>query len=316
MLFAKFFSQKNFAVIDQNLAQERSLRMRNFKKLMLRRKIMALGSLPTLPDNVMELMQKLRDPQVSVRDIIDRISRDQVLTAQILKLVNSGYYSVRNQIHTIDQAVALVGFVKVWELLVSSSVMQILAGNENELWEHSYTTSLLVRELIFEERIRCSSRLQLTTLMHDIGKVVLLKYNAKAYRNVREQCQNEGRASWIEEEAVFGVNHAEVGGWLLEGWELSEEQVVPIQEHHQEEINPTYAVDTLLIRFADCCDNMVRGIPTNSLRQDDYDKAGLGHLDVLKWAKRQEEIIAENQAPSKDPTEMSKTSMGISPAKK
>ena len=80
--------------------------MPNILKKLTRRRIMNMPELPTLPDNVIKLMHMLRDPDVSAPDVIDEINRDHVLVAQILKLVNSGYYSIRTHVSTVDHAVS------------------------------------------------------------------------------------------------------------------------------------------------------------------------------------------------------------------
>ncbi len=267
--------------------------MKNFKKMLLRKKIMKMPSLPTLPANVIELMQMLRDPKVSASQVIDSISQDQVLAAQILRLVNSGYYSVRNKVNSIEHAVALVGFVKVWEMLLSSSVMSIISGREKNLWYHSYSSSILMREMIEKEKVRCSPKLQLTMLMHDIGKIVLVNYNPQTHNEISEESQDQNRPiSELEEERI-GVNHAEVGGWLLEGWELGDDQILPISLHHSEEVPVTFACETTMIKIVDYCDNAVRGHAAVEPDPDELTATGLSHITPSKWLERHQKIIEE-----------------------
>jgi len=37
------------------------------------------------------------------------------------------------------------------------------------------------------------------------------------------------------ERAAFGVDHADVGGWMLDGWQLSPAVVAAVREHHADE---------------------------------------------------------------------------------
>ena len=261
---------------------------------------MKMPDLPTLPANVLELMQMLRDPKVPAANAIERIAQDQVLTARILKLVNSGYYSVRNKVSSIDHAVALVGFVKVWEMLLSSSVMEMISGKEKNLWLHSYSSSVLMREMVERERIRCSPKIQLTMLMHDLGKIVLLNYNPRAYRKIQDAIVEASTQCHLVEEDQMGVNHAEVAGWLLESWELSDDQIIPISQHHGNELASAYSLETCLVKVADYCDNKVRGHVCEEPPQTELNATGLNELDITDWLERHSIIMEDLGIPDLD----------------
>ena len=266
---------------------------------------MGMTDLPMLSGNVVQLMRMLKDPGVPVSKVIDAINKDQSLVAQILKLVNSGYYNVRSKVNTLDHAVALVGFVKIWELLMSTSVMNIISGKEQNIWLHSYTSSVLLREIIEEEKIQCSAKIQLTMLMHDIGKIVLSNFNSKAYRKANEESIENAIPQYKLEIKHIGVHHAEVGGWLLQAWELEDEQIIPISLHHSEkeeiEANVSdWIKETALLRIVDYIDCKARGFAVDPPCDWLVKAAELDGLDLEKWYMHQQETLASLEETAKE----------------
>ncbi|MBT4291620.1 HDOD domain-containing protein, partial [bacterium] len=53
---------------------------------------------PTLPAVYQELFSKMSDPNVSVPQLSEIVSRDQALATKILKLVNSAFYGYKSEI--------------------------------------------------------------------------------------------------------------------------------------------------------------------------------------------------------------------------
>jgi putative nucleotidyltransferase with HDIG domain len=70
-------------------------------------------------------------------------------------------------------------------------------------------------------------------LLHDIGKVALVRGDAKEYVSVVEHARESGVAPHRAEEAVWGFDHATVGGLMLEQWRLPLEHQEAVRYHHQ-----------------------------------------------------------------------------------
>ena len=71
--------------------------------------LLAVKDLPTLPTVLEEVSRLLEDPQSSSQQIAKLISRDQVLSAKVLKMVNSPIYGFPGRISTIQHALVLLG---------------------------------------------------------------------------------------------------------------------------------------------------------------------------------------------------------------
>ncbi|MBN2299372.1 MAG: HDOD domain-containing protein, partial [Deltaproteobacteria bacterium] len=64
-----------------------------------------IQSLPTLPQVVQELTKMVESPDVTAKDVGRLISSDQVLSAKVLKLVNSPFYGFPGRISSISHAI-------------------------------------------------------------------------------------------------------------------------------------------------------------------------------------------------------------------
>ncbi len=267
--------------------------MGDLKKRLIKRKILEMRDLPSLSKHVRNLMVMLRDPDADIDEIVLEINRDQSLVAQILRLVNSGYYSLPHQIDTVEQAISLVGFSKVWDLLMSTSVMTLMSNRERHLWSHSYSASMLAKEIMTQEKIRCSGKVPLAMLMHDIGKLVLLTYNDTSYRLVESMSEESREPQHNVEEKRIGVSHAETGCWLLEAWELEREYCDLILHHHDQEVDPEIATEIALMQIVDYCDSIARRKPFHEPYRPVVIAGGLEKLNLAQWSHHQQLFVKE-----------------------
>ena len=88
----------------------------------LKRAIGRVGSLPTAPNRYLALTRLLRDPDVSAARIAALIGEDPALTAQVLRMTNSAYYSAGREITDLRQAVTRLGQSALRQLVLASEV--------------------------------------------------------------------------------------------------------------------------------------------------------------------------------------------------
>ena len=100
----------------------------------LNRIIGKIEDLPTLPRTVLKITELVNNPRSSAKDLARIITDDQVLTARLLKLVNSSFYGFPQRISTVTGAIVLLGFDAIRNLLLTTSVFDIFAI---ERWQRS-----------------------------------------------------------------------------------------------------------------------------------------------------------------------------------
>ncbi|OGV55462.1 MAG: hypothetical protein A2X49_00150 [Lentisphaerae bacterium GWF2_52_8] len=112
--------------------------------------------------------------------------------------------------------------------------------------------------------VPAKNNLQLTTLLHDIGKVVFRRKCRKNYEEIVLQAKAENVPVFIKEKANFGCNHAEVGAWLMEAWQMPADIIQPIAGHHLEHTADEHMVETSILKLAnwvDCAARMGASAP-------------------------------------------------------
>lgn len=222
-------------------------------KAQIRAKVESTSNMSTIPDVVLKLRQMMDNPSMSAATVGEELSKDQVLTAKVLRLVNSGFYGFRSPITTITQAMVLLGFDVVKTLVLSASVLDILelmnkllAG----LWEHSLATARLGHVLSERLRLPNPEEVAVSGLLHDLGKVVVAQRFPAEFRQIRHTVEARGCSLAEAEREVLGVHHAEIALWLLKKWGLPSKLVYPVAYHGQ--FNPTreFADRTAVIHVA------------------------------------------------------------------
>ena len=76
------------------------------------------GKLPTVPKVTQKLIESFSDEDVSIDEIARQIAADPALTAKLLRLANSAYFHVSRTIGTVDDALRMLGFVMVRNLVL------------------------------------------------------------------------------------------------------------------------------------------------------------------------------------------------------
>lgn len=200
----------------------------------LRAEIVNAKDIPTIPVLLLRILRTLDGERASAKDLVDLMQRDQALAGRVLRLANSGFFACAREVSTLSRAVMLLGFSTVKNLALGIKIWETLAQRGGPgvamLWEHSALVGAAAR--LIAQRTRAADPEEVFTagLLHDIGKVMLRIRFAAVYDRVTT---TGGDVSLIDRERdAFGVDHARVGGWLAESWQLPEVIVEAAGGHH------------------------------------------------------------------------------------
>jgi putative nucleotidyltransferase with HDIG domain len=104
-------------------------------------------------------------------------------------------------------------------------------GDPNQLWEHS-VTSAVAAQLVARNTAQDPNLVFTAALVHDIGKIVLSEALGQTYSDLVDQVERDSYCLLEAEKRVLGVEHAEIGGRLLERWKFPQELVLAVWFHH------------------------------------------------------------------------------------
>ncbi len=193
--------------------------------------------LPTFPENILELEKLCTNPEVDYRIIADKISIDPSLSVSVLKLSNSAAFITRRRIETIIDAISLIGMKNLRAIIIASSARRILDerySSFRQVWDHCNKTAFYGRQLAMNMGCgKIAQNVYLASLLHDLGKIVLLSTSSALSEWMFTLVQNRGmRTSTVIEEVSIGISHSSIGEQIAKKWNLPDYLVEAIQWHH------------------------------------------------------------------------------------
>jgi HD-like signal output (HDOD) protein len=197
-------------------------------------------ALPSCPPVLAKVAEVCRDPSSSARDLGKVIATDEALTSRLIKLVNSAYYGLRGTISTVTQAVVVLGYQEIRNMVYAVRAEEVFVSGDAPggidlvaLWDHSLQVAVLSRELAYRTRYPIPEEVFVSGIIHDIGQVVLNQVMGPEYRKFRDRAHADSRDVAAAEEEAFGVTHAEVGRRLTEKWDFPELLQSAVAHHHR-----------------------------------------------------------------------------------
>ncbi len=199
--------------------------------------VAGLKSIPTPPLLYFDIKDELDSPNGSLQGVARLIGRDPALTAKILKIANSGLYVLPRTIADLDTAIGLLGTDMVMALVLGAhlySQLPVPGLDLDKMWMHSMAVSSLAKQIATDETgvQKLASAAGVAGLLHDVGQLVLLAEDAAAYYKIIRLSEGKEEKLVEFERQQFGVDHAQLGGYLLALWGLPDDIVAAVIGHH------------------------------------------------------------------------------------
>jgi putative nucleotidyltransferase with HDIG domain len=194
--------------------------------------------LPPSPQVLPKVLDALRHEQTTLEEVGELIALDPVLTAKLLHYCNSVYFSGREPVSNVPEAIGRVGFQTIFALVSAASGGKSFSPpaesgvDGTQLWKHSLTTAFGCK-FIAEDIGEDANLLFTAGLLHDIGRVVLAQAKGAEYGQLYNQAVTGGADSTACEKAAYGFTHADVGACLMESWKLPSQLIAAVRFHHQ-----------------------------------------------------------------------------------
>jgi HD-like signal output (HDOD) protein len=203
--------------------------------------------------------------------VAELISSDPAILAQVLKIVNSAYYGLPREIGDVRFAIAFLGLNEIYRMVLSLSAINTLAIDKkdelNEFWFHSFYTALCTKYLAKKYEPHLSlEELWSAAMLHDIGKLVYLKFFPDHYRGLSNFCKEHG-SLFSEAEKHFSLpSSAFLGTVLCDHWRLPDEIRQACETHTLEDLSAPKA-DGPSNRFQRmiCLGNLLTVLSTSEL---------------------------------------------------
>jgi len=269
-----------------------------------------LHTIPTPPAIYFDIRDELESPNGTANSVAEIIAKDPAITAKLLKVANSGFYATPRTIADLNDAITLLGMDLVLALVLSAHLYNQLplpGLKLDELWKHSIAVATLAKEIASHEQGSPAiiSGCAISGLLHDLGQLVFLVNMPDSYYSlIRDARGNETKLLEMELEE-FGLGHPELGALILSLWDLPDEVVHAIANHHTQDFHSLSDV-SLTTRAVCAAECMLQG---HNLQQGTELTGIEGQADspsvfdgLLQWKPLMEKLVGQDLIqPPRDP---------------
>ncbi|VAX05821.1 hypothetical protein MNBD_GAMMA25-606 [hydrothermal vent metagenome] len=213
-------------------------------KLDIREQLKNIDSLPVMPDMALQIMELRNNPDANIDQLVDLVSLDAALSAQVLRYANSALFAQRSKVKTLNDAIfRVLGYENVLHMALGSAMAKSFKLPENgplgadTYWQSATYSASLVQRLSREldKSLGVKPGLAyLCGLMHNIGYLVLGCLFPSEYFWFNKVLSAKKDTPVIQiEQRLLGITHTELGKQLMQFWQMPEEISAVIAHHHQ-----------------------------------------------------------------------------------
>jgi putative nucleotidyltransferase with HDIG domain len=215
----------------------------------LQEMLSSFEELPTIPDILFQILKILDDPDSGAADLTEVVRLDAPLTARILRLANSPYYSARGDMADIHRCIAVLGYRTIRQVAICVSVATSVVAaagkaegqlDYKELWRHSVATGAIAKKLAEMVDYPEPEEIFTAGLLHDLGKFILEIYSPQSYGQVIRSRRERDMSLLEMEREVFGFDHAVLGEAFGFSWRFPGTLTRCFGRHH--DVSPTECI--------------------------------------------------------------------------
>jgi HD-like signal output (HDOD) protein len=210
--------------------------------------VLELG-IPPCPKILLDLAAEARKDEPDLHRIERLISADVGLSAALIKTVNSLFYGLRTKVHSIMQAIHMLGLSQLSLLVTGMVLREVLKGmnplDMDRFWDASTKVAIIssylssrLSYIAFEHMRREVNKDEAYTygLFQDCGiAIMLMKY--PDYKQTLNLANNDAEQKFTEiEDAQYKQNHANIGSVLAHSWGLPQSMYEAIHCHHEHKL--------------------------------------------------------------------------------
>jgi HD-like signal output (HDOD) protein len=188
-----------------------------------------IEELPGFSPAVQEIITISNDLNSTPRQLLELVKTEPVLTAKILKLVNSAFFSLPNKITSLNQALVLLGFNAIKNIALSTEMLKLsvdksgaLIPQYRKLWEHMVSVAAISRLIAKESDVERKKHEEYFVggLIHDLGDFLLMRFLPQEHELVYKLAKERGQTYSECSKMILGFTGSEMGALLAEQWKL------------------------------------------------------------------------------------------------
>ena len=209
--------------------------------------IKASGLLPSPKGVALQVIRLTQKDDITNQEIARAIKADPALSGRIIKVANALVAYQTRPIASIVDAVAVLGFNTVRQLVLGLSVMD---GTRNgacqqfdyqDFWAHSLLTAITAQNLVLHSGIGSTEEVFILGLLGQIGSLALATAYPQEYARILGTVASNVDAGLVNlERAEFEFDHNQLTQAMLADWGMP----LVFQEvvlHHEDPVHASFA---------------------------------------------------------------------------
>jgi HD-like signal output (HDOD) protein len=217
-----------------------------------------LKNLPIMPDIAAKVINMAGDSRdIDFSDLEEVIKVDPGLTTKVLKVANSSMYARQREIGNLQQAISMLGFKNIRNLVVLVTASSLFRHDERSpflslFWKQGIITAFAASYLADKtgkQGIR--EEAFLAGLMCNIGQVALFFSGRQAYEDLYARAIRDRIPAEELENVQYDTNHRLVGAALLKNWNFPDMYCDVAQEQGQRNITSSHKMLIILVSIAE-----------------------------------------------------------------
>jgi HD-like signal output (HDOD) protein len=223
------------ALRQQMTGAERTL-AHQLTPLVRARCLRMISELPPFPVMTSRILTAMEDPDsADLNELTRLVSQDTAIAAAILRISNSAAYMRDHPIESIRDAILRIGMAEAGRVVGALATRQVFCPDDagvdlgwDRQWQNSLISAFGAAWLAFTLRNREADRAFVGGLLHDIGKLPVLRALAAMMveKDLRERPSDAVLGFAMEE------LHTEIGGLVAEQWQLPDFVKEVVVGHH------------------------------------------------------------------------------------
>ncbi|MCO6436059.1 MAG: HDOD domain-containing protein [Phycisphaerae bacterium] len=247
------------------------------------------AAVPSVPQVVTRFLELMQDPNFKYDDLVRVLSADAGTVSEILRLVNSALFGVRQKIVSLRQALTLLGPKRTRSLILGRFLVDRMAQKHltrldmSYFWRRSLASSVVASRIADRILPKFREEVFISALLADIGLPILAESFPEAYEPIsREFCPRGKTFTADQEIELIEVAHSQVSAMILKYWALPDMIAVAVNLHQS--ANPGEGDTATIARILNASDSIAKllcEIPdTDSVVRTCMESARFAHIDM------------------------------------
>nr|WP_261360796.1 HDOD domain-containing protein [Aeoliella straminimaris] len=194
-----------------------------------------------MPSIALRIIEAAVDEHTDAEDLRQLIERDPALAARIIRIVNSSFYGVRQEVADLRSAIALLGTKQIRNVAITVFVSRQFSPSNtkdtldrNQLWSHSMAVGAVARLLAKTLHVADPEEAYLAGLLHDMGLLIIDQHLARHVPRIRTSMQ-EGLSLHESVHRILTFCPSQLGAYVAWRSKFPSRLVTSIEFHHKPE---------------------------------------------------------------------------------